>query len=97
MKTMIVAVAITLLAAGASYAADEVEVRRVLVVDKRTKPSVAAQKARYQYVPTKVNDKANPDLLCNSCMKKVESTAATSKPSTDRQAALVGELGKLLA
>jgi hypothetical protein len=60
MKNIVMAVAVTMLAAGVSYAADEVEVRRVLVVDKGTKPSVAAQKPRYQYVPTKVTKKRTP-------------------------------------
>ncbi len=70
-----------LLIASSSAFAEEVEVRRVLVIDKSLKPGAAAAQAKYEYVRMKTPEgKTNPELLCDTCCKKSEVKEYASKP-----------------
>ena len=61
-------------------AENEVEVQRVLVIDKSMKPAAAAAQPKYEYVRVKTPEgKPNPELMCDLCCKKETSMDYGSK------------------
>ncbi len=79
----IAVLAVFLIAASDStFAEEEVEVRRVLVIDKSMKPAAAAAQPKYEYVKVKTPEgKTNPELLCDACCKKEGFKEYVSKPA----------------
>lgn len=81
-RVTISVLAVLLIVSSGAFAEEEVEVRRVLVIDKSMKPAAAAAQPKYEYVRVKTTEgKTNPELMCDACCKKGSFKEYVSKPA----------------
>ncbi|HYG78390.1 MAG TPA: hypothetical protein VEK08_25535 [Planctomycetota bacterium] len=86
LRTTIGVMAVLLLAASSTFAEEQVEVRRVLLLEKSFKPAAAAAQPKHEYVKVKTAEgKPNPELMCDACCKKEGSKEHALKPALQGQ------------
>jgi hypothetical protein len=87
-RTSIAVIAVLLIASSSAFAEEEIEVRRVLIIDKSMKPAAAAAQPKYEYVRLKTPEgKPNPELMCDVCCKKAGVKEYSSKALEGRTVA----------